>query len=175
MGFYTESVDRPYTSGLVSEDVDVGTLAADDGSGGIRRAEATDNRIDYLAAKHRRGAYNWRSADDDLTSFTYESADNDRAPLQPLVDGDVIKAHTAQDNGTDPAANITNKDIVGIAGVGGTEFEGRLVESGYTDNAGTVYSESGAGDFLKLGKAYRDSASSFDAVVRVQVNRENLQ
>lgn len=175
MGFYTESVDRPYTSGLVSEDVDVGTLAADDGSGGIRRAEATDNRIDYLAAKHRRGDFIAYDEDDDLTSFTYESADNDRAPLQPLVDGDVIKAHTAQDNGTDPAADISNKDIVGIAGVGGTEFEGRLVESGYTDDAGTVYSEAGAGDFLKLGKAYRDSASSFDAVVRVQVNRENLQ
>lgn len=175
MGFYTESIDRPYHSKLAGEDIHVGTLVHENGSGAFRRAEATDNRIDYLAAKVRRGDYIAFDEDDDLSDFDYNSADNDRVPAQPLVDGDVIKVHVADDNGTDPAPDISNDDVVGIAGVGGAEFEGRVVQEGYTADDATEYSESGAGDFLKLGKALRDDESSFDGVVRVRVNRENLQ
>lgn len=173
MGFYVESADRPHESKLAGEDIDVGVLVTDNGSDKFRRAEATDDRINYVADKIRRADYIAFDEDDTLSRFEYVASDNDRVPGQPLADGDVIKTLTPRDNSTDPAADISANDVVGIAAVGGREFEGRIVEEGYTDNGGTTYGRNSTGDFLTLGTVYRDDASDFDEAVRVRVNRDN--
>lgn len=179
MGFYIESVDRPYTSAVVSEDIHVGTLAVKD-AGNARRAEAADSNV-MLAAAPRRGDYIAEDSqvaggvtDAETTTFKYLASEDDRAPLQPLADRDVVKVRTAADNATDPAPSISAGDVVGIAAVGGEEFEGRIVEEGYTDNGGTTYGRESTGDFYALGTAMRDESSEYDHPVRVRVLRADI-
>lgn len=183
MGFYTESVDRPYISRLAAEDIDVGTLVTEDGSDAFQRANGADNRIEYLAAKVRRADYIAFDEDDTLSGFTYQASENDRVPAQPLVDGDLIKVRTAEDTGgNESAPSISDGDVVGLIDTSaGTltstaEYEGRIVQEGYTDGESTptTYNRSNS-NFLALGKVIKDESSSFDDAVRVQVNRENLQ
>jgi hypothetical protein len=167
MGFYVEEADRSFTSYLANEDIHVGTLVVDNGSARYRRAEATDAFADVaLATSPRSGAY-VAAEMDETTDWTYASGE--RVPALYLADADRIKVRTAADNSTDPAASISDGNVVGIAAVGGVEFEGRLVEEGYTDDAGTTYGRESSGDFLAIGTAHKDSASSFDVPVRVRV------
>jgi hypothetical protein len=184
MGFYTESVDRPYVSRTAGEDIDVGTLVVENGSDAYRRANAEDDsRLSHLAARPRRGDFIAFDEDDTLSSFTYDAADNDRVPGQPLVDGDLIKTKTAKDaGGNESAPSISDGDVVGVVDTSAgtltseSEYEGRIVQEGYTDGESTPTTYNRSNDnFIALGKAVKDSADSYDAVVRVRVNRENLQ
>lgn len=177
MGFYIESVDRPFTSAVVAEDIDVGELGALNASGNAERYDpSTHSEEDLLgvAVQHLSGQQ-VRGDDDDTGGFTFLSSENDRASFGGEEDRAVIKVKTLEDNGTDPAASIDHGDVVGVAGVSGGD--GRLVEEGYTDNAGTVYGRSDTGAFYALGVAYRPThdhttLNAFDEPVRVQVNKD---
>lgn len=174
MGFYIESADRPLKSRIAASDVEVGTLVIENGSDNVRKVTAdTDSRFDGVADNPRSGdhiAYD----DEDVTDIgVYLASEDDRVNYGGNADGDRIKVRTAQDNGTDPAPSISDGDVVGFVddtAVSGTgaEFEGRLVEEGYTDNGATTFDRS-SGNFVAVGVAYKDEASSFDAPVRVEV------
>lgn len=82
---------------------------------------------------------------DDLWTYT----EGDRLYYQPLASVDQIQPPTLSDNGTDPEPSIAEGNIVGIVTING---ETEVVQSGYTDDAGTVYSESGTGDFVAIGR-----------------------
>jgi hypothetical protein len=83
------------------------------------------------------------------TLWTYDGSEGDRLYYQPLASVDQIRPRTIEDNGTDPAPSLTEGAVLGIVNLNG---ETRLVESGYTDNGGTTYSESGTGDFVAIGR-----------------------
>jgi len=179
MGFYVESADRPYTSSIAAEDIHVGTLVHEDGSEDYELLNKSDHdEFDALATAPRRGDY-IADEEDESSDFTYSSSDDDRVPALPLADRDIVKARTAKDAGGNEAKpSISNGDVVGVIDTSAgtlsstSEYEGRVVEEGYTDGEGTptTYNRSN-GNFLPIGKALRDDAREYDVPVRIQVDR----
>lgn len=179
MGFYVESADRPARGRHAAEDIQPGELIAENGSDKYRLADdQNDDIIRYLARKPRSGQF-IAFDEDDTPGDTYSSSDDDLVPAQPLADGDVVKCRTPADpGGNESSPSINDGDVVGVidssAGTlsDSTVYPGRVVEEGYTDGESTptTYNRSN-NNFLALGTAERDSATSFDDVVRVQVQR----
>src|SRR6056297_1067239 len=180
MGFYVDEADRSARSGPVAEMVPVGT-ACTRVDGVVELLDgATNTRFDGVADAPRSAEYIAEEVDE-ASGFAYRPASMkdendrggadiaDRAPLRGDEDGAVIRIKTVADNGTDPAPNITADNEVGVAAVGTTEFEGRLVQAGYTDDGGTQYGDGGAGDYVALGTADNDSSTEFDEPVRIRV------
>lgn len=174
MGFYVESADRPYISRIASEDIHVGTLV-EENSDSYRLADAQNvSNLRYLATKPR-SADHIADDEDATSSDTYASADNDRVPALPLSDGDLVKVRTATDpDGNESSPSISDGDVVGVidssAGTLSTAsaYHGRVVEEGYVDGDGVTYNRSN-NNFVALGTAERDEASSYDAPIRVRV------
>lgn len=153
---FAYSADRPPLSGIADEDgILPGELVFADASG-VGKATYADGRIsgvvedfaDAHSADHRQ---DYRSG---IDQFTYDTG------MRVKFAGDEhnarLRVRTIDDNGTDPAANISAWDVVGIPDK--ASLAGRLVQEGYTDNAGTVYDRAG-GNFLPVGRA-RGTASS---------------
>lgn len=171
MAFYIESADRPRKSALPDEDIPVGLLVHKLTNGKVQRAQYSDGTFDGVADQPHTGEQiAERDDQDDPNWDVYEAAEDERVVYGGDEDGARLKVHTAADNSTDPAPSISDADIVGIAD-NGSEFHGRLVEEGYTDDGATTYNRSND-NFLPVGKAYRDSADGYDEVVRVEVRRD---
>lgn len=169
MAFYIESADRPPKSRLPAEDVPVGTLVVENGSDMVKVAEFADSRFDGVADQPLTGEQiNEYENIDDPNFDVYEAAEDERVTYGGDEDRARIKVRTAEDNGTDPTPSISDGDVVGVAG-NGAEFQGRLVEEGYTDDGGTAYGRESTGDFLPVGIAYRDEGATYDTPVRVEV------
>lgn len=153
---YVYESDRPVLSALSTEDgILPGEFVITVSGGGCRRATGTDSRISGLVEDFddnhiADNEYDFRSSIDD---FTYDI--DDRPKFGGDEQGALLRARTPADNGSDPAANITEWDVVGIPDIAG--FEGRIVEDGYTDGGATVY-ERGAGNFLPVGVARGNSS-----------------
>jgi hypothetical protein len=170
MGFYVESADRPFQSGIAQEDIHVGTIISRTGSGQVSLVDNNDSVADALALAPRRGDY-IAEEDDETTTFEYLASENDRVPYADLNEaGAVLKARTISDNSTDPAPSITDGTVVGVALKDDDAFRGRLVEEGYTDNGGTKYGDGGAGSFVTVGEVYRDDSDGYDEAVRFVVD-----
>jgi len=177
--FYVEQADRSPLSGVVDEVITAGELISDTGSG-VSKLTFADSGEGAGLARYDATAFA-RNHDDDVRLPQYEPNDpqRERAQYQPLEDSAIVKIRTAEDNGTDPAPAIGHKTTVGIIDAsGGTvasaaEYEGRIVEEGYTDNAGTptTYSRSD-NNFKAIGVAYRpakqagDTVTDYDSPVR---------
>lgn len=171
MAFYIESADRPRKSALPDEDIPVGLLVHKLSSGMVQRARYDDETFDGVADQPHTGEQIAEREDQDDSNWdVYEADEEERVVYGGDEDGARIKVRTADDNDTDPAPDIADADVVGIAD-NGDEYHGRLVEEGYEDDGGTTY-ERGEGNFLPVGKVYRDSADGFDDVVRVEVRRD---
>lgn len=173
MAFYIESADRPSQSRVAAEDIHVGEAVQEDGSDGVERANANDHN-DFAGVADNPQSADWIAAEaDEDSNETYDSADNDRVVYGGGAPGDVIKVRTIENNSTDPAPSINDGDTVIIPDASladsATEFEGRVVQSGYSDDSGDTHNTSNG---IVVGKAYRDSATSFDSVVRVKVSRD---
>lgn len=169
MGFYVESSDRPYQSGIAQEDIHVGTIVAKTSAGQVNLTDDVDTAADGVATTPRRGDYIAKE-DDETTNFLYESAEDDRVPYASLDEaGAVFKARTITDNSTDPAPSISDGDVVGVAHKADDAFRGRLVEEGYTDDGATTY-DTGTGNFTAVGTVVRDDSSSYDEAVRFEVD-----
>lgn len=173
MGFYIESADRPLQSRPPAEDIPTGTLVAEDGNDQAKLATFADSHFEGVAERPLTGAQIAEYDNvDDADWDTYEAAENERVNFGGGADRDVVKIRTAEDNGTDPAPSLSDGDVVGIADVGTAEFDGRIVQEGYTDNGGTAYGRSSTGDFLAVGTVYKDEASAFDDPTRVMIRRD---
>lgn len=182
MGFYLESVDRPNKSRIAASDVHIGELVADDGSqGGVPFNASSHSAEDFLgvADNPRRGDY-IAEEPDETTNFLYESAENDRIPVGGDADHDVIKVRTAEDaGGNESPPDISEEAVVGVVDTSAgtlsstSEYEGRIVEEGYDDGESTATTYNRSNDnFFAVGVARRDSSSSYDDVVRVEVQRD---
>jgi hypothetical protein len=181
MGFYVESADRPYQSRLAAEDIHVGTLVHEDGSDAYELLDAdTHSSFDGLATAPRRGDYIAKE-EDETTAFKYLASENDRVPALPLADRDVIKARTIKEtnSGITSSPNISDGDTVVVVDTSDGDAPtsaGRIVEDGYSndendDNGSTTFSLSND-NAIGVGKAYKDSATGFDEVVRVEIRRD---
>lgn len=170
--FYIESADRPAQSGLADEEITAGELVYDDGAG-LVRADFADGDVSGVAEYSEE--YLSAFDEDDVADETYDIGD--RVAYGGNADGDVVKVRTAEDNGTDPAPSIGHRTVVGLLDDSSTvasasEFKGRLVEEGYTDNAATTYDRA-TGNFIAVGVAYRpakqngDTVDTYDTPVRV--------
>lgn len=169
MGFYVESADRPYQSGIAQEDIHVGTIVALTSSGQVNLTDDVDTAADGVATAPRRGDYIAKEADE-TTDFKYLSSEDDRVPYASLDEaGAILKARTITDNSTDPAPSISDGDVVGVAHKADSAFRGRLVEEGYTDNGATTYNTSSS-NFTAVGTARRDSSSDYDEALRFEVD-----
>lgn len=179
--FYVEQADRSPRSGIVDEDVYAGELVADDGSG-VSVFTYADAAEHAGLARYDAQAFA-REYPDEVREDKYVAGDaqRERAQYQPFEDGAVVRIRTAQDNETDPAPSIDHRSVVGVIDAsGGTassaaEFQGRVVEEGYTDNSGTTYDRSSS-NFKAVGVAYRPArrngdgpVSEFDYPVRVEM------
>lgn len=153
---YVYSSDRPVLSAPSNESgILPGEFVITVSGGGCRRATGTDSRIaglveDFDDEHIAENPYDYRSSQDD---FTYDTGM--RVKFGGDEQGALLRARTPADNGSDPAANIVEWNVVGIPDIAG--FEGRIVEEGYTDGGSTVY-ERGAGNFLPIGVARGNSS-----------------
>jgi hypothetical protein len=172
--FYIESKDRPAQSGIANAAVVAGELVFDDGSG-VDPMEFADGDFSGVAEYSEE----FLSADDIDAIADEEYQTGDRVIYGGAEDAAVIKVRTPEDNSTDPAPSIGHGDIVGVVDETSTvasaaEFEGRVVQEGYTDDAATTYNR-GNSNFLAIGRAYRpakqngDSVTDFDTPVRLVV------
>lgn len=174
--FYIESADRPAQSGVANEAIKAGTLVKDDGAG-VTLATFSDGDVDGVA-EYSEEVLSARDIDD-IADETYDTGE--RVIFGGNADGDVIKVRTAGDTGgNESAPSIGHRDVVGLIDTSaGTlsstaEYEGRIVQEGYTDGEGTptTYNRSN-GNFIAIGRAYRpakqngDTVSEFDQPVRV--------
>lgn len=169
MGFYVESSDRPYLSGIAQEDIHVGTVVARTGAGQVNLTDDSDTSADGVATAPRRGDYVAKEADE-TSDFLYKSSENDRVPYASLDEaGAVLRARTIKSGATNKP-DISDGDVVGIAQKADDNFRGRLVEEGYQDGSpGTTYNTSNS-NFTVVGTVYRDSSTGHDEVVRFEVD-----
>lgn len=182
--FYVDQADRSYLSGVADEDIKAGVLIFDDGTG-VRRLEFADGDYDGLAV-HDPEVLAAEDHDVGTTAADFTYASGDRVRYQPSEDGAILRVRTIKDNSTDPAASVSHRDVVGIvdetvATLSGSaqDFEGRIVEEGYTDGDATptTYNRSNS-NFLALGRALRpalgaheggNAVSEFDYPLKVAV------
>lgn len=185
--FYVEQADRSPQSGVANETVYAGELVHDDGDGvDVLTYAATDEDAEGHVGLARYDAEAMAAeTEEDVVDESYASGE--RVQYQRHEGSAVVRVRTPEDNGTDPAPTIDHETVVGVIdAAGGTvasagEFQGRVVEEGYTDNAGTptTYNRSN-GNFKAVGVAYRpgqtnpasvagDQSDSFDYPVRVEL------
>lgn len=182
--FYVEQADRSPHSGVANETVYAGELVHDDGDGvNVLTYAASDEDAGGHVGLARYDAEAMAAVDDEeVVDHSYSSGQ--RVQFQPFEDSAIVRIRTPEDNGTDPSPTIGHKDVVGILdAAGGTiasaaEFQGRVVEEGYTDGAGTPTTyDRATGNFKAVGVAYRpdkmhtpiagDLSDGFDYPVRV--------
>jgi len=180
--FYVEQADRSPRSGVANESIYAGELGIDDGDGvDVLTYAATDEdaagHVGLARYDAEAMAAEW---EEDIVEPVYDAGQ--RVQYQELEDSAVVRIRTPEDNGTDPAPDINHRNVVGVIdAAGGTassagEFQGRVVQEGYTDDAATTYNRS-SGNFKAVGVAYRpdqnpasvagQQAESFDYPVRV--------
>jgi hypothetical protein len=182
--FYVEQADRSPQSGVANEVVIPGELVHDDGDGVDVFVFADDNEHVGLA-RYDAQAFA-RDYEDDVQARQYDPnvAQRSRVQYQPYEANARLKVRTPEDNGTDPAPSVGHEDVVGVVdAAGGTvssasEFQGRIVQEGYTDNAGTptTYNRSN-NNFKAIGVAYRPTRplnrggtrSDYDDPIRVEL------
>lgn len=182
--FYVEQADRSPQSAVANETIYAGELVHDDGDGANALTfTATDEdaggHIGLARYDAEAMAAEW---EEDVVEESYSL--DQRVQYQPMEDSAVVRIRTPEDNGTDPAPTIGHRDVVGVIdAAGGTiasagEFQGRVVQEGYTDGAGTPTTyDRATGNFKAVGVAYRpdqmhtsvagDQSDSFDYPVRV--------
>lgn len=183
--FYVEQADRSPHSGVANEDIYAGELVHDDGDGvNVLTYAATDEDAGgHIGLARYDGQAFAREHEDEEREDKYVAGDpqRERVQYQPFEDSAVVRIRTPEDNGTDPAPDINHKTVVGVLDDGSTvasasEFQGRVVQEGYTDDAATTYDRS-SGNFKAVGVAYRpdqnpapvagQQAEGFDYPVRV--------
>jgi len=183
--FYVEQADRSPQSGIANEDVYAGELIHDDGDGvNVLTYAATDEDAGgHVGLARYDGQAFAREYEDEVREDKYVAGDEqrNRVQYQPFESDAIVRIRSAEDNGTDPAPTIGHRTVVGVIdAAGGTassasEFQGRIVEEGYTDDAATTYDRS-SGNFKAVGVAYRPGRNaaavadpSFDEPVRIQL------
>lgn len=181
---------RSYDSEEVTESIKAGEpVVRQSGDGGARLLDpASDEDVDWLAGYERTGDHLERYPTD-YTSYedlyTYKPASakdadvnedwDDRAPLIPLADKDVVRCLTPTDSSlTEPT--FEENDTVGfIAAPNGP----RLVPEGYTDDfsgTSTTYEEAND-NFVTLGKVdiqapFKTIRSGYGEYIPVRVTDE---
>jgi len=172
--FYVEQADRSPQSGLAKEVIEPGELVHDDGAG-VNVLTFSDSVENVGLARYDAQAFA-REYDDQVVEDQYDT--DQRVQYQPFEDSAVVKVRTPKDNGTDPAPTISHRTVVGyvdasaLQGSAG-EFQGRIVEEGYSD--GTTTFDRGSSNFKAIGVAYRPAGplnkggnvSEFDDPTRV--------
>jgi hypothetical protein len=129
-----------------------GEFIVDNGDGTFARFDPANDEIPDGIIVHDPGGDAIAEHDEDYFAdyedlWSYEAGEH--FYWQPLASVDQIRPKALSDNGTDPAPTFDVGEIIGIVTIN-TETE--VVPSGYTDDAGTTYSEGGAGDFKAIGR-----------------------
>ena len=141
---------KPVAAG---ETIYEGEFAVENGDGELERFDPANDALPHYILVHNPGGDSIVEHDEDYVSYSdlwkYVGDEGDTAYVQPLASVDNIIPRTLSDNGTDPAPTLSEGSVVGVVTING---ETEIVESGYTDNGGTTYSESGTGDFVAIGR-----------------------
>lgn len=134
--------------------VEEGEFIVQESGGQVRSADPSADELPHGIVVHHPAGDSIAAHDEDYFAnyddlWTYDGSEGDYLYYQPLASVDQIRPRSLSDNGTDPAPSFTEGGIVGYVTING---ETEVVESGYTDNGGTTYSESGAGNFVAIGR-----------------------
>lgn len=128
-----------------------GEFIVDQGDGTFGRFDPANDALPTGIIVHDPEGDAIQEHDEDYVSYDslwqYEAGED--FYWQPLASVDQLRPRSLSDNGTDPEPSFGEGVTVGIVTING---ETEIVESGYTDNGGTTYSESGAGDFVAIGR-----------------------
>jgi len=150
---YIDEADASLNRGEVAagETISEGELVVPVGGGEYRRADPTNDELPTGIVVHDAAGDSIVEHDEEYVAYddlwTYEAGEN--FYYQPLASVDNIMPRTLADNGADPEPSIRDGAVVGYVTINGNT---ELVESGYVANDGTEYSESGAGDFVAIGR-----------------------
>lgn len=128
-----------------------GEFVVDEGDGTYGRFDPADDTLPQGIIVHHPGGDAIAAHDEDYMDYDdlwkYEEGEN--FYYQPLASVDQIRPRSLTDNDTDPEPSFDKGATVGIVTI---NDETEIVESGYTDDDDTEYSESGSGDFAPLGR-----------------------
>jgi len=150
---YIDETDASLNRGTVAtgETIHEGEFVVPVGDGEYRRADPSSDELPTGIVVHDAGGDSIVEHDEDYVNYSdlwkYEAGDD--FYYQPLASVDNIMPRTLGDNGTDPEPSISTDATVGYVVINGKT---EIVESGYTDNGGTTYSESDTGDFVSIGR-----------------------
>jgi hypothetical protein len=128
-----------------------GEFVVDEGDGTFSRFDPTNDDLPTGIIVHHPGGDAISAHDEDYSAYEdlWKYAEGENFYYQPLAAVDQIRPRTLSDNSTDPAPSISEGVTVGIVNINGKT---EIVESGYTDDSGTIYSESETGDFVAIGR-----------------------
>lgn len=128
-----------------------GEFIVDNEDGTHRRFDPANDALPHGIIVHHAEGDSISEHDEDYQSYDtlWQYDAGDRFYYQPLASVDQIRPRSLSDNGTDPAPSFGEGVLVGIVTINGNT---EIVESGYTDNGGTTYSEAGTGDFVAIGR-----------------------
>lgn len=151
---HIDSADRALLMDTVSEDIRPGELVYAETGGGFRLATGVDGRVDGVVedladdhiAEHDE---DFRASIED---FVYDASEGDRAQMGGGEDRARLRLRTPSDDGTSDPPGIQAWAVVGIADAG-TEYDGRIVEEGYSPDGGTTVYDRASGNFLAVGLA----------------------
>lgn len=180
MEFYVEQADRPPQSAVANESIYAGELLHNDGDGAdvLTYAATDEDSTGHTGLARYDTEAMAAETEEDVVEEVYDTGQ--RIQYQEQEADSRLRIRTPEDNGTDPAPSIDHQNVVGIVDAAGDtiasagEFQGRIVQEGYTDNAGTptTYSRANS-NFKAVGVAYRpgqragQAEDRFDHPVRV--------
>jgi hypothetical protein len=150
---YVDEHNASLNRGTVTtgETLSEGEFIVDNEDGTHRRFDPANDALPHGIIVHHAGGDAIQEHDEDYVAYDdlwqYEAGEN--FYYQPLTSVDQIHPRTLSDNGTDPAPSLGDGTVLGVVTING---ETEVVESGYTDNGGTEYSEGGTGDFVAIGR-----------------------
>lgn len=152
---YIDEAEASLNSATVAtgqEAIGEGEFVVQNGNGNLERFDPANDALPHGIIVHDPEGDSIVEHDEDYVDYVdlWEYDPGERAYYQPLGTVDNVIPRTLSDNGTDPAPAVGSKGTV--VGVVTINSETEIVESGYTDDAGTVYSESDAGDFVAIGR-----------------------
>lgn len=132
-----------------------GEFIVQNGDGTVERFDPASDSLPHGIVVHHPEGDSIMEHDEDYVSYSdlwkYEGSDGDRLYYQPLASVDQVlpRIIEEQSNPSSSEPSITEGTLMGVVNLGSGQT--RVVPSGYTYD-GTTYSESGAGDFIAIGR-----------------------
>lgn len=148
---YVDEDSASLNTGEADETLYEGEFVIDNEDGTFSRFDPADDDLPHGIIVHHPAGDAIQDNEYDFVDYDemWKYEEEETFYYQPLASVDQIRPLTLSDNDTDPEPSISQGELVGIVTINDRT---EIVESGYTDDGDTEYSEDGSGDFVAIGR-----------------------